>query len=182
MKLKKFAYLYSKPLGNHTLKIMKKIPGNLLKIWKNHGNIMEFCWSEKVGTLRSEPFSIVTELVVRFGKGTFIFGAISFKYIHRESYLVVTLSSNKDQRKKIASFVFSQCKWTFRKENIFCKIGRRLLSLRLDKIFFMYRFIYTERTRKWIFFFDLCRCTTWTLNWTLWTHLEANLFHAFMPI
>ena len=44
MKLNKFAYLYSKPLGNHTLKIMKKIPGNLLKI-------MEFCQSEKVGTL-----------------------------------------------------------------------------------------------------------------------------------
>ena len=31
MKLNKFAYLYSKPLGNHTLKIMKKIPGNLVK-------------------------------------------------------------------------------------------------------------------------------------------------------
>ena len=31
MKLNKFAYLYSKPLGNHTLKIMKNIPGNLLK-------------------------------------------------------------------------------------------------------------------------------------------------------
>ena len=31
---------------------MKKIPGNLLKkTWKNHGNIMEFCRSEKVGTL-----------------------------------------------------------------------------------------------------------------------------------
>ena len=38
MKLNKFAYLYLKPLGNHTLKIMKKIPGNLLlKTWKNHG-------------------------------------------------------------------------------------------------------------------------------------------------
>ena len=31
MKLNKFAYLYSKPLENHTLKILKKIPGNLLK-------------------------------------------------------------------------------------------------------------------------------------------------------
>ena len=31
MKLNKFAYLYSKPLGTHTLKIMKIIPGNLLK-------------------------------------------------------------------------------------------------------------------------------------------------------
>ena len=52
MTLNKFAYLYSKPLGNHTLKIMKKILGNLLKkAWKNHGNIMEFCKSEKVGTL-----------------------------------------------------------------------------------------------------------------------------------
>ena len=41
MKLNKFAYLYSKPLGNHTLKINKKIPGNLLKnlekSWKYHG-------------------------------------------------------------------------------------------------------------------------------------------------
>ena len=41
MKLKKFTYLYSKPLGNHTLKKMKKIPGNLLKSleksWKYHG-------------------------------------------------------------------------------------------------------------------------------------------------
>ena len=33
---------------------MKKIPGNLLKkTWKNHGNIMKFCQSEKVGTLRT---------------------------------------------------------------------------------------------------------------------------------
>ena len=30
MKLNKFAYLHSKPLGNHTFKIIKKIPGNLL--------------------------------------------------------------------------------------------------------------------------------------------------------
>ena len=41
MKLNKFTYLYSKPLGNHTLKIMKKIPGNSLKTlkksWKYHG-------------------------------------------------------------------------------------------------------------------------------------------------
>ena len=55
MKVNKFAYLYSKPLGNHTLiKIMKKTPGNLLlKTWKNHGDIMEFCQSEKVGTLKN---------------------------------------------------------------------------------------------------------------------------------
>ena len=43
IKLNNFAYLYSKPLGNHTLKIMKKIPGNLLKnlekSWKYHGNL-----------------------------------------------------------------------------------------------------------------------------------------------
>ena len=42
MKLNKFAYLYSKPLGNHTLKIMKKNTWkftlkNLEKSWKNHG-------------------------------------------------------------------------------------------------------------------------------------------------
>ena len=41
MKHNKFADLYSKPLENHTLKIMKKIPGNLLKnlekSWKYHG-------------------------------------------------------------------------------------------------------------------------------------------------
>ena len=52
MKLNKFAYLYSKPLGNHTLKIMKKIPGNLLK---TPGKIMEISWNfvspKKVGTL-----------------------------------------------------------------------------------------------------------------------------------
>ena len=42
MKLNKFAYLYSKPLENHTLKIMKKIPGNLLK---KPGKIMEISWN-----------------------------------------------------------------------------------------------------------------------------------------
>ena len=42
MKLSKFAYLYSKPLGNHALKIMKKIPGNLLK---KTGKIMEISWN-----------------------------------------------------------------------------------------------------------------------------------------
>ena len=39
--LNKFAYLYSKPLGNHTLKIMKKntwkFIKNLEKSWKYHG-------------------------------------------------------------------------------------------------------------------------------------------------
>ena len=52
MKLNKFAYLYSKPLGNHTLKIMgKKTWKFTKKPGKIHGNIMEFCQSEKVGTL-----------------------------------------------------------------------------------------------------------------------------------
>ena len=41
MKLNKFAYLYSKPLGNHTLKIMKKYLEiyfkKLEKSWKYHG-------------------------------------------------------------------------------------------------------------------------------------------------
>ena len=42
MKLNNFAYSYSKPLRNHTLKIMKIIPGNLLKkTWK----IMEISWN-----------------------------------------------------------------------------------------------------------------------------------------
>ena len=40
MKLNKFAYLYSKPLKNHTLKIMKKYLEiyfkNLEKSWKYH--------------------------------------------------------------------------------------------------------------------------------------------------
>ena len=44
MKLNKFAYLYLKPLRNHTLKIMKKISGNLLKnlekSWKYHGILL----------------------------------------------------------------------------------------------------------------------------------------------
>ena len=42
IKLNKFAYLYSKPLGNHTLKIMKKIPEHLLK---NLEKIMEISWN-----------------------------------------------------------------------------------------------------------------------------------------
>ena len=41
MKLNKFAYIYSKPLGNHTLKIMKNTwkftKNNLEKSWKYHG-------------------------------------------------------------------------------------------------------------------------------------------------
>ena len=37
MKLKKFAYLYSKLLGNHTLKIIKNTWKFTLKNWKNHG-------------------------------------------------------------------------------------------------------------------------------------------------
>ena len=37
MKLNKFAYLYSKPLRNHTLKIMKKYMEMYLKTWKYHG-------------------------------------------------------------------------------------------------------------------------------------------------
>ena len=32
MKLNKFAYLYSKPLGNHTLKNNEKIPGKIMEI------------------------------------------------------------------------------------------------------------------------------------------------------
>ena len=61
MKINNFVYLYSKPLGNHTLKIMKKIPGNLLK---RPGNIMEFCQSEKEGTLlSSSPSSFLTSKI-----------------------------------------------------------------------------------------------------------------------
>ena len=42
MKLNKFAYLYLKPLGNHTLKIMKKY----LEIYfKKTGKIMEISWN-----------------------------------------------------------------------------------------------------------------------------------------
>ena len=37
MKLNKFAYLYSKPLGNHTLKIMKKYLEIYFKTLKYHG-------------------------------------------------------------------------------------------------------------------------------------------------
>ena len=32
---------------------MKKYLEIYLKTWKNHGNIMEFCQSEKVGTLHT---------------------------------------------------------------------------------------------------------------------------------
>ena len=42
MKLSKFAYLYSKPLGNHILKIMKK---NTWKFTKKPGKVMEISWN-----------------------------------------------------------------------------------------------------------------------------------------
>ena len=42
MKLNKFTYLYSKPLGNHALKNNEKTPGNLLK---KTGKIMEISWN-----------------------------------------------------------------------------------------------------------------------------------------
>ena len=45
MKLNKFAYLYSKPLGNHTLKIMKKYLENYLK---KPLKIMEISWNLSV--------------------------------------------------------------------------------------------------------------------------------------
>ena len=64
MKLNKFAYLYSKPLENHTLKVMENLPGNLLK---KPGNIMEFCQSEKVGTLSS--FQLKTKHGKKWEKG-----------------------------------------------------------------------------------------------------------------
>ena len=42
MKLNKFAYLYSKPLGNHTFKIMKKY----LEIYFiKPGKVMEISWN-----------------------------------------------------------------------------------------------------------------------------------------
>ena len=42
MKLNKFAYLYPKPLGNHTFKVMKKY----LEIYfKKIGKIMEKSWN-----------------------------------------------------------------------------------------------------------------------------------------
>ena len=51
MKLKKYEYLYSKLLENHTVKIMKKYleiyKKNLEKSWKYHGILQ----SGKVGTL-----------------------------------------------------------------------------------------------------------------------------------
>ena len=66
MKLNKFAYLYSKPLGNHTLKIMKKYLEIYFKNLENHGNIMEFCQSEKVGTLKGNG-----RIFYAFLKGSF---------------------------------------------------------------------------------------------------------------
>ena len=42
MKLNKFAYLYSKPLGNHTFKNNEK---NTWKFTKKPGKIMEISWN-----------------------------------------------------------------------------------------------------------------------------------------
>ena len=62
MKLNKFAYLYSKPLGNHTLKIMKKIPGNLLK---KPGKVMEISWNF-VSPKKWEPRDNIVTRNVKF--------------------------------------------------------------------------------------------------------------------
>ena len=51
MKLGQVVYLYLEQLENYTLKIMKKYLEIYPKTWKNHGNIMEFYQTEKVGTL-----------------------------------------------------------------------------------------------------------------------------------
>ena len=78
MKLNMFAYLYSKPLGNHTLKIMKKYLEIYYKTWKNHGNIMEFCQSEKVGTLNVD---IHTNYMRAVDLSCFALMTCRFKYI-----------------------------------------------------------------------------------------------------
>ena len=51
MKLNKFAYLYSKPLGDHTLKIMRKKTWKFTKKPEKSWKYREICQSEKVGTL-----------------------------------------------------------------------------------------------------------------------------------
>ena len=51
MKLSKVVHLYLEQLENYTSKIMKKYLEIYQNTWKNHGNIMEFCQSGKVGTL-----------------------------------------------------------------------------------------------------------------------------------
>ena len=55
MKLNNFAYLYSNPLGNHTLKIMKKY---LEIYWKKPGKIMEISWNF-VSPKMWEPWDIL---------------------------------------------------------------------------------------------------------------------------
>ena len=56
MKLNKFAYLYLKPLGNHTLKIMKKAPGNLLKnLEKSWNFVSPKKWEPWTGVWACEP-------------------------------------------------------------------------------------------------------------------------------
>ena len=57
MKLNMFAYLYSKPLGNHSLKIMKKY----LEIYfKNLEKIMEISWNF-VSPKKWEPWNYITQ-------------------------------------------------------------------------------------------------------------------------
>ena len=52
MKLSKFAYFIFKTTWKSYFKNNEKNTWKFTKkTWKNHGNIMEFCQSEKVGTL-----------------------------------------------------------------------------------------------------------------------------------
>ena len=61
MKLKKYAYLYSKLLGNYTLKIMKKY----LEIYfKKPGKIMEISWNF-VSSEKWEPCKITLKSYVK---------------------------------------------------------------------------------------------------------------------
>ena len=53
MKLKKYAYLHSKLIGNYTLEIMK----NTWKFTKKPGKIMEISWNF-VSPEKWEPFNI----------------------------------------------------------------------------------------------------------------------------
>ena len=47
----------------------------------------------------------------------------------------------------------------------------------IEYVEYLLRFIHTEWKRTRNFFFDLSRCSMWTLNWILYEHLEAMSLH-----
>ena len=94
------------------------------------------------------------------------FTAPSGQFMMGYSYHVTTVSST------VVLLRLWYSNWKGQVNDILRYLGRDVVSCRLLRIVYL-RLIYTQwkRTRKQIFFFDLCSCSKWTLNWIIY---ESN--------